>query len=265
MTGGRIGLLADVHANLPALRSALEALRRAEVETIVVAGDLVGYGASPDACVELLASTGAVCVAGNHDLLFVDRLPPTRFPTVARRAAEVTGATLGADTRRYLERLPTVRSLGRLLVAHGSPDDPEEYVEDRVRGRALLADLARRAADADVLVLGHTHRTWQLTGPRAARTGRRTQLVNPGGVGQSRDAERRPRVRAALFDLGADRFLPFTVDYDVEAAADALGRLGLSRLNLHHPPTTPARIARRLPPPVRGVARRLWHAGRAAA
>jgi hypothetical protein len=72
-------------------------------------------------------------------------------------------------------------------------------------------------------------------------------------------------VRGAVLDLTRERVVPFVADYDVEAAGDDLARLGLSRLGLHHPPSTPARIARRLPAPVRGVARRLWHGGRVAA
>lgn len=254
MSASRIGLLADVHANLPALRTALAALREEDVDQVVVAGDLVGYGASPNECISLLVDAGAVCVAGNHDLLFVGRLPFSNFPATARHAAVVTEPLLGADERRFLEGLPTVRRFGSVVVAHGSLDDPEEYVEDRRRAKELLSTLRAGHHGADTLVLGHTHLQWRVRGTNGPR-GEPIRLVNPGSVGQSRDAETRARMRAAVLDTatGDVRFL--RRHYPVEEALELQRRLGLSDLGVHHPPSWRSRVGRRLPAPARTAVR----------
>ena len=137
----RIGLLSDVHANLPALQVALTVLRQAEIDRLLVAGDLVGYGAQPNECVTMLAEAGAQCVAGNHDLFVLDRLPPTRFPALARSSAEMTRSLLSADVRSFLASLPLTLRVGNLLMAHGSPANPEEYVVKESRALELLSQL----------------------------------------------------------------------------------------------------------------------------
>ena len=95
----RYGLLSDVHANLAALEAVLETLKDRAVDRLLVAGDLVGYGGQPNECVELLAEVEADCVAGHQDLFVLDRLPPTRFPRLARRSAELTRSVLVPATR----------------------------------------------------------------------------------------------------------------------------------------------------------------------
>src|SRR5215218_5386688 len=114
----RLGVIADVHANLPALRRALSALREAGAERIVCLGDLVGYGAEPDACVEEVLAAGATCVAGNHDLIAIE-------------GACVAPAPLAAGTVAALAALPLRAVLpGGVVAAHGSLTDPCAYVED---------------------------------------------------------------------------------------------------------------------------------------
>lgn len=253
----RIGLLADVHANLPALQAALHHLETQGVDTVLVAGDLVGYGASPNECVELLAGRGAVCVAGNHDLFMVGRLPAARFSGQALRAAQVTGPLLSADTRAYLAGLPTCRRLGEVVMAHGSLDDPEEYVEDRPRIVELLREMRVREPGSRTLVLGHTHHQRRVRAITVDAEGRRARFVNPGSVGQSRAREARPRVRLAVLDTatGAPRFLRLA--YDVAEASRRLASLGLDDRCLHSTPELSYRIGHRLPRSVRSSVKRI--------
>lgn len=253
----RVGLLADVHANLPALQVALRRLAAEEVETILVAGDLVGYGASPNACVELLAEADALCVAGNHDLFMLDRLPPDRFSETARRAATVTRRLLGDDAMAFLGELPRVRRTDSLVMAHGSLDDPEEYVDDRRRVAELLREMIAREPGARTLVLGHTHHQRRVLAISASSKGRPTRFVNPGSVGQSRALERRPRVRLAILDTADGRPEFLRLHYDVESAHRRLRELGLDASCLHSPAQVRQRIGDRLPRPVRTRAKRL--------
>ncbi|TFV62348.1 metallophosphoesterase [Geodermatophilus sp. DF01-2] len=256
----RIGVLSDVHANLPALRAALEALSRRGVDQLLVAGDLVGYGTQPNECVTTLAEVGARCVLGNHDLFVLDRLPPTRFPELARRSAQLHRSWLSAEVRSFLESLPMALSVGAVHMAHGSLDSPEEYVVSEHRAFELLARLTDVAPGADTLVLGHTHQQWLVevsggTVPRRSTVVAATapRLINPGSVGQSRQRERRPRARSAVFDdaTGVVEFLQ--VDYDVAASRQGLRDHGLPDRCMHAPPRLRDTVVRR----VRGAAHRV--------
>jgi predicted phosphodiesterase len=239
----RVGLLSDVHSNLPALRAVLNALEQRGVSRILVAGDIVGYGGQPNECVSELVEAGAECVAGNHDLLVLDRLPPTRFPAVALRSADLTRTAMSSSTRAFLASLPLTMRVEALTMAHGSPSDPEEYVVTESRALELLAEISRTGAGVHTLVLGHTHRQWCVSAGRGALPARgRVQppkaplLINPGSVGQSRQRERRPRARFAIYDSSSGEVEFCRIDYDVASSLAALDRLGLSSTCLHAPP-----------------------------
>lgn len=217
----RYALIADVHANLPALESVLEAVSRERVDGVLCAGDLVGYGPFPNECVELLRRTTSACVAGNHDLIAVGRLSPDRCIALARCSLEWTRRTLSDDARAYLESLPLRTRVGAIAIAHGSLDDPQEYVRTERQARAQrLGDGVR------VLVLGHTHR-------RALWTFGGSVVVNPGAVGQSR--EFRARARFAVVDGAHVSFR--SVEYDVSRCRNALRERGLPESAHHLRPT----------------------------
>lgn len=257
----RIGLLSDVHANHAALQAVLTALEDHGAERLLVAGDLVGYGAQPNECVELLATVGAQCVAGNHDLFVLDRLPPTRFPPLARRSADLTRSMLSAEVRAFLEALPVRLQADGVLVTHGSLDSPEEYVVDERRARELLRRLPGEAPGCDTLVLGHTHRQWCVVADHGALRLRGrlalpavARLLNPGSVGQSRQREERPGARFAVYDSSGPGVEFMRVDYDVDSSRRALQDLRLPDRCLHAPPRVRGRVlgvARRILGPVR--------------
>jgi predicted phosphodiesterase len=258
----RIGILSDVHANWPALRAVLKTLERRGVDRVLVAGDIVGYGGQPNECVTALRRVGAQCVAGNHDLYLLGRLPDTRFSQLARASLEVHRALLTPDVHDFLSSLPLRLQVGDVVVTHGSLDSPEEYVRDEGRALELLGRLSTDVRGARTLVLGHTHKQWCVTANReAARTSSGTgtvqlddapRLINPGSVGQSRQRERRPRARFAVLetrldsgtDTGKVEFC--AVDYDVRASVDALRSVGLPDRCLHAPPRIRSRVRRLL-------------------
>ena len=260
----RIGLLSDVHANLAALQAVLRSLEDRGAERLLVAGDLVGYGAQPNECVELLAEAGAHCVAGNHDMFVLDRLPPTRFPPLARRSAELTRSLISADVRTFLESLPVRLQVDQVLMTHGSLDSPEEYVNDKTRAAELLGRMPTEAPASDTLVLGHTHRQWCVVADQGALRARgrlalpgTARLLNPGSVGQSRQRERRPRARCALYDSSTPSVEFLSLDYDVESNRRALRELHLPDRCMHAPPRVRGRVlrmARRILGRVRGGA-----------
>ena len=161
----RYGIVSDIHGNLSALAAVLRRLEALDVAMVLCAGDIVGYGAQPNECIERLVEIGAVSVAGNHDLFAVDRLP-ARLPPFVKDSARWTAQALGADARDYLTGLPLRASAAGVTVAHGSLDDPQEYVVQGGQAEAQLGRLSEVHPGADLLILGHTHRPMVYAGGR---------------------------------------------------------------------------------------------------
>ncbi len=257
----RYGLISDVHANLPALEAALAALAGEEVQKLLCAGDLVGYGPHPNECVERLRELGVRCVAGNHDLVAIGRLSLERTDALARRTLEWTRDAISPATREFLTKLPPLVAEEGLVVTHGAIGDPQEYVRTDTQAQGQLECLAREYPAARILVLGHTHvpRAYA-AGPGALRPrpGGRVRLdgsgpflLNPGSVGQAR--ERLPVARAAVLDLarGEARFL--TLRYDHARTVADLVACGLPPRAAHRKPTL-----RRRAGALRAALRRVW-------
>lgn len=249
----RYGVIADIHGNLPALRAALDVLERQGVDRYLCLGDLVGYGAFPNECVERIAELDAVCVAGNHDLIALGRLSDTRCIELARRSLRWTRERLRQDVIDYLGRLPLQARVGRVVLAHGSLDDPQEYTTRLDQATSQLARLADGQQDSGVLLLGHTHRAWAATHREAAAPPvarplsldtNEWWLLNPGAVGQSR--EREVHARFMLLDVGALEARFCAVAYDVEGYVRALRASGLPAGSYHLPPSRLGRLRRRL-------------------
>lgn len=166
----RIGLISDIHANLPALNLALNHLERAQVDRVVCLGDVVEKGPDGDAVVEVLQRRLITTVQGNHDINAV-------------KHAELEGrhTALSDSSLAWLAALPPVREYlwaGRFVVlAHGSPVDPAIGIVPGDVPKVVRRDLRRR--DADVLLVGHTHRPMHL---RFAGM----EIVNPGSVSHGR-------------------------------------------------------------------------------
>ena len=88
----KVAVISDIHANRHAFEAALEAIADSEASELWCLGDLVGYGAEPDACVELAREHVAVCLAGNHDLAVTGEIPLDEFPRArgSRRSGRAT-------------------------------------------------------------------------------------------------------------------------------------------------------------------------------
>ncbi|HEX8075325.1 MAG TPA: metallophosphoesterase family protein [Thermoleophilaceae bacterium] len=248
----RYGVVSDVHGNLHALETVLAALERAGAERILCPGDIVGYGPRPNECAARLREAGAMAVAGNHDLMAVGRLEARRLGPLVARTIEWTRSALDDDARAYLNELPERASTGDgIALAHGSLDDPTEYVRDCVSGTVQLTRLRELEPGAAGLLLGHTHRPLACgpDGPLPAHDRLALPdgdppprwLLNPGSAGQSR--ERRPWARTMLLDTGAREATFLTLDYDVNATRAELHAAGLPP-HAHH--IRPGRWARAL-------------------
>jgi predicted phosphodiesterase len=258
----RYAVLSDIHGNMHALDAALDALADLDVTGYLCAGDLVGYGPMPNECVAAVAALDAMCVAGNHDLIALGRLPDADCSELAKLSLRWTMRHLGSDGRRYLEQLPlTLATPDGVVVAHGSLRDPWEYLREPAQKMDQLRALAQEHPRARVLIVGHTHRAAAHSARRGATDVRRgttvcladgdTYLLNPGSVGQSRDT--RLRARFMVLDTDRNEATFHAVRFDVGACRRALRQRGLPAYSCEPRPPALRRYAGRL----RRAARRL--------
>ncbi len=222
----RFAILADIHANLQALTAVLSRVDELDCDGIFCLGDMVGYGARPAECLDLLLGRRAQCLIGNHEALVLGITDPRHFNPAARLAVEYTREQLRPEQLEMLGALPErLEADERTLMVHGSPAARDAYL---LTGIDL--DLAREGladSELNLCFFGHTHlpvchrpgdreRTNRPdSGPKALNPAELT-LVNPGSVGQPRDRD--PAAAFAWWDRTARAVVFERVAYDVEAA-----------------------------------------------
>jgi predicted phosphodiesterase len=239
MTPKTYGVISDIHGNLHALEAVLAALRAAAVDRILCAGDTVGYGPFPNECVRRVLALPGIVVAGNHDLMAIGSLPTDGLSEFVRSTQEWTRSALEADVRLTLAQLPPIAEVGPVVMVHAALDSPTEYIRTERQATAQLERLNNDWPDAQLLVLGHTHRQWlfhERSGTLFGKTkplATGTHLLNPGSVGQSRQLELLPRARYAILDANRRRVHFFAIEYDRNAARRALVTRGLPARSIH--------------------------------
>lgn len=233
----KIAVLADVHGNLEALQACLAHAGRLGADRHIFLGDLVGYGADPVACIDIVRRLEAPCVLGNHDAAALGGLCEA-MNDVAREAAFWTRSRLGAAERAFLAALPhTLREDDRLYV-HASARQPESW--DYIDGN-LAAARCVDATDAVGVLAGHVHQPLYFFGARGAMERfapqpgvplplprRRRWIVLPGSVGQPRDGN--PAAAYVLLDAGRREAVYQRVPYDAATAARKIRAAGLPGL-----------------------------------
>lgn len=232
----QVAVLSDIHGNLPALESVLEDIEGTDVEQRWCLGDVIGYGASPDECVERVRKTCEVCLVGNHDLAVLDQIDTSTFSGAASAAVEWTRERISESTREYLTALSPSDISHAAALYHASPRDPVwEYVLWPEQAAECLAVQDRR-----VSLIGHSHvalffsipdeeedrpavkeaRGWQAGAGTRLEISEGRWLINPGSVGQPRDGD----PRAAWIELDTETWEAtyHRVAYDIEQAAAAI-------------------------------------------
>ena len=230
----RAAVITDIHANLPALEAVLDDIASREIDEIWSLGDVVGYGAEPDRCAELVRRHCSVSLVGNHDLAVLGMIDISTFTPSASMAVEWTRSTCSQETLDYLRPLLPMAERDGLGLFHASPRDPVwEYVLSPEQAAECFEVQPNR-----ISLIGHSHialyfhelppppnrpqfRT-EADGAKAVagmtvKMDRGRWLVNPGSVGQPRDGD----PRAAWLELDTTMMTAryHRVTYDIFAAA----------------------------------------------
>jgi len=260
----KLALLSDVHSNVHALGRALELLSEQQFDQLAVIGDLVGYGAFPNQCVDFFRSLGNAnkpdltpftflkadvltaieqrlrnipchIVVGNHDWAMIKN--DYRFMNpVATAALAWTASVISQPNRDFLAQLGLVKIAEDTFIVHGSPDEPEHFIYITNKYHVMQAFEQQRQF---ICFHGHTHipAIYQLNknnidnlseNQELALNRIRRYLINVGSVGQPRDRDSRGAL--ALYDSDAMLYHLIRFDYDVRAAQQSIIDAGLPKL-----------------------------------
>lgn len=220
----KLAILSDIHANLEALEAVLAEVDERAPDAICCLGDIVGYGADPAPCLQLIRDRCDVVVQGNHDVAVGANRNVDALPRDGRTAAEYHREQLSEEQRTYLSELPLRTEAYGCTFVHATPKSPASW------HRLTSFNRAQEQFDhfeTDICFIGHTHIPAVLSnklGVLRVRPGNR-YLVNAGSVGQPRDHN--PRACVGFLNTEAVDYELVRVPYDVERAADKIREAGL--------------------------------------
>lgn len=250
------GILGDVHGNKEALLAALGFLRGRGVQKILCVGDIVGFNADSNECIDILVQHGVESVAGNHDLISTRRLGVDRCSDMAAYALKRTRCALTRKSREFLGSLPPLKVFEeRFVLIHGGVRDVQLYMRTPAQVRDNAGLLEAACPGARVCFFGHTHtqRVFEVTAGsvseiRAEGSVRlrpeSVYFINPGSIDAARKTDFK-QAECAIFDSSrlVVEFHQVAYNHKVaEAKAQAQGyrmhpltaRLYSLRRRLHH-------------------------------
>ena len=222
----RIAIISDIHANLEALNAVMDDIETRDVDTVICLGDIVGYGVSPNECVEVVRKRCPVVLLGNHDAAAIGTLSTQHFNIHAKIAIEWTSAALSKGSTAWLQSLPLREVEGEKTYVHSTPYEPGMWY--------YITSLEEAAFnfqffETRLCFIGHTHipiiivldKEKELYVHQDSSIDYRALdearlLINVGSVGQPRD--RNPQSCYGLLDTEAQLFRHHRVSYDVKKA-----------------------------------------------
>jgi diadenosine tetraphosphatase ApaH/serine/threonine PP2A family protein phosphatase len=227
-------LISDIHGNLEALQATLDAAKRFEPYQLMCLGDVVGYGADPRPCIDLVGDRANLMLAGNHDLAVAGVIAVDEFNAIARRSIEWTSEQLSAEDKELLGNLPLQYVDGDYCYTHASPVDPMKFAY--IRTLEDVADVFSHIGQRFCFV-GHTHlpvlvtmngKSGKMEVLRDARV--RIQegtryFINVGSIGQPRDSN--PDACAVLLDEENGTLEFVRVPYDISKSQGKILSNGL--------------------------------------
>lgn len=221
----KIGLVADIHANRPALMAVLQELH--DVDHIWCAGDITGYYPDPNGVISDLLEHHVEAIKGNHDWYLES--PPSAPNAFLLQSISHTLSWIKPEYKQLLQNLPLEKNCEldglRIKMYHGSPwDILEEYIYPDYGNLDRFAEL-----DADIIILGHTH--YPMLREIQGRV-----VINPGSCGQPRDGD--TRAAFAVFDTQTRTVAFRRVAYNALLLKQAIRSLGLNEKLIRYLPNS---------------------------
>lgn len=231
------GVISDIHSNLEALNAVIEALDHDQVDAILCAGDVVGYGPDPNVCMELVSEKATHCVKGNHDFAVLEKSGSEFFNRTARQSCDWTRSQLSPANMAALQHIPFRQSIpeDNILLVHSEPWLPRlfDYIQSTYDATLNLSIME----DANICFTGHSHvpicfsndtsiyysDDESLTIPEGSKA-----IVNVGSVGQPRDGD--PRSAYVLYDSDKRQVSFKRIPYDYQETGRKIQQAGLPKV-----------------------------------
>jgi predicted phosphodiesterase len=219
----RYAILSDIHSNLDALEAVMTDIGAQNINQILCAGDIVGYGAAPEQCLDVIRTLKITTVAGNHDQAVSGALDPMYFREEGKKAIVWTQVQISKDNLQFLKQLDLSYKNDDLILVHGSLEEPDRffYLFDITNAMATFEMMDRK-----VCFVGHTHipQIFVKQDHRAYLAEKLDipvekgckYIVNVGSVGQPRD--QLPLASYCIYDKDEKTVQIRRVPYDINAA-----------------------------------------------
>lgn len=215
----KIVLISDIHSNLEAFEAVLEEIKKSKVKKIFCLGDIVGYGASPNECINLIRKNRIKSIIGNHDYEAIKLQSIEWFNPIAKEAILWTHKQLTEENKKFLKNLPTYLEFENMYLVHGSP---RNHIYEYIFPDTDEYDLKEFfiIVKKPVIALGHTHIQF-------IKKLNKKIIINPGSVGQPRDLN--PKAAFCLFNTKNLKVDLERVKYDIDKAANKILKAGLPK------------------------------------
>ena len=231
----RYAVISDIHSNIEALTAVLERIDAIGVDKTVCLGDIVGYNAAPNECIDLVRKLGLSCVMGNHDARASGLEELHDFNAAAAEAIYWTRKQLTEENRLFLRKLPRRTVVDdAFLPVHGWINDTDSYILSATDA-SINFRLMEREKTPHLTFFGHTHvRIAYLARNGCVETSLDETitlkegvmcLANPGGVGQPRDRD--PRAAFLVFDAATQEISFFRTEYNIDSCRRKILGAGL--------------------------------------
>jgi len=238
----KYALLSDVHSNLEAFRAVIKDLERESVDHVCFLGDIVGYGADPAQCIDILKGLTSWIVAGNHDWAAVGLTDTSYFNSAAKKAVDWTTELISPSHQKFLKSLPLTCMPSGIQLAHATPHKPERW------GYIYSLQEAQDGfnhAEQQICFIGHSHSPVTfvensegtvslLPDSSFSIRDEYRYIINVGSVGQPRDGD--PRAAYGIFDSEHSSFIIKRVVYSIEDTKKKIIEAGL-------PPSLASRLS----------------------
>ena len=213
----KIAVIADIHSNQEALEAVLKEIENEKADKIYCLGDIVGYGPSPNECIDLVKGVTDKVVVGNHDSAVINQTDMMLFNSYARESTEWTRRMISDENYEYLLNLPLKISEHDMLFVHSTPLIPEDW------NYILTQHSAEKHFNyftESVCFIGHSHR------PEMFRSVDNRLIVNVGSVGQPRDGN--PKASFVIWNTEESEYELKRVEYDIKAVYKKVVKAGLN-------------------------------------
>jgi predicted phosphodiesterase len=231
----RVGIISDLHANFEALKVVYEWFGKEQIDHVVCLGDIIGYNANPSEVTYLTSTRTKFSLKGNHERYVLGM----EAKGVKEEKLEVIRWTREQLTPQYVEWLGTLPDQhlyeDRMLLVHGSPRDPDEYLLNNDAISKSFKYLKDNYPGIQLCFFGHSHFPMIIGNNKVESNFHETKtiplvrdktyMINPGSVGQPRD--RCAKTSFGVIDLKKWTFTLVRLDYDHEATAQKIRDAGL--------------------------------------